>query len=147
MAIVDYAPYIFERIAPPLDYAFSGVNVTGWMVYQGLYSGPTEEVPFRALLVTYLTSTMPGIVHYRKLSMNGAGVVVAAIFAIGTGTTAFIASPLLVAIAQVSYVFALGVCLAYWLEKSRSVVGAAIGHNVAFGIKQALLFAMVAVWG
>ena len=144
MAIVDYAPYIIKGIAPPLDYAFSGVNVTGWMVYQGLYSGPTEEIPFRALLVTYLAATMPGKIHYGKLAMNGAGVVVAAIFAVGTGMTAFIASPLLVALAQVLYVFGLGVCLAYWLEKSGSVLASAIGHNVAFGLKQALLFGLVA---
>jgi hypothetical protein len=146
MAIVDYAPHILARTAPPLDDAFSGVNVTGWMVYQGLFSGPMEEIPFRALLVTYLASTMPGTVHYRRFSMNGAGVVVAAIFAIGTGMKAFIASPLLVAILQVLYVFGLGVCLAYWLEKSKSVLAPAIGHNVAFGVKQALLFAMVAAW-
>jgi hypothetical protein len=78
--------------------------------------------------------------------MNGAGVVVAALFTIGTGITAFIASPFLVAVAQVSYVFLFGVCLAYWLERSNSVLAPAIGHNVAFGIKQALLFAMVAAW-
>src|SRR5690348_9726209 len=140
MAVVDYAPYVIRGVVPPLDYAFSGVNVTGWMVYQGLYSGPTEEIPFRALLVTYLAATMPGKLHYGRLSMNGAGVVVAALFAIGTGTRAFIASPLLVALLQVLYVLGFGVCLAYWLEKSGSVLASAIGHNVAFGIKQALLF-------
>lgn len=144
MALVDYAPYIIRGIAPPLDDPFSGINVTGWMLYQGLYSGPTEEIPFRALLVTYLASTMPGKVHYGRLSMNGAGVVVAVLFAIGTATTALIASPLLVAISQILYVFLLGLCLAYWLEKSRSVLAPAIGHNVAFGVKQALLFALVA---
>jgi hypothetical protein len=116
------------------------------MIYQGLYSGPTEEIPFRALLVTYLATTMPGVVRYRRLSMNGGGVVIAAIFAFGTAMTAFIASPFLVAFAQVSYVFAFGLFTAYWLEKSKSVLAPAIGHNIAFGVKQALLFTMVAAW-
>src|SRR5258706_6484085 len=115
MAAVDYAPYISRQIAPPLDYAFSGVNVAGWMIYQGLYAGPTEEIPFRALLVTYLAPTMPGVVGYRRLSMNGAGVVVAAIFAFVTAMTAFLASPFLVAFAQVSYGLPFGLFTAYWL--------------------------------
>jgi hypothetical protein len=146
MAVVDYAPYIFGRIAPPLDYAFSGANVAGWMAYQGLYSGPTEEIAFRALLVTYLTATMPGSVHYGRLKISGGGVVVAAMFAFFTAIKAFIASPFVVALAQVSYVFVFGLFAAYWLEKSKSILAPAIGHNVAFGVKQAVLFAMVAAW-
>jgi hypothetical protein len=146
MAVVDYAPFLFGRIAPPLDYPFSGLNIFGWMIFQGVYSGPTEEIPFRALLVTYLATAMPGKVHYRGITMNGGGVTAAAIFAIGAGLTAFIASPFFLALAQVSYVFVFGVCLAYWLEKSNSVWAPAIGHNVAFGVRQALIFAMVAAW-
>jgi hypothetical protein len=146
MAVVDYAPYIFGRIAPPLDYSFSSSNVGGWMIFYGLYSGPTEEIAFRGLLVTYLTSTMPGKIRYRRMSMNGAGVVVAAIFALGMAVYALMTSTLLVALAQVSYVFAFGLFAAYWLEKSKSILAPAIGHNVAWGMKQALLFAMVAAW-
>jgi hypothetical protein len=141
MAIVDYAHYV-----SPLDYGSSGANVAGWMVFQGLFTGPTEEIPYRALLVTYLTVTMPGTLHFQRLSMNGAGVVVAAIFAFFAVPGAFIALPFLVAIAQVSYVFLFGVFLAYWLEKSGSVMAPAVGKCVAFGVRQALLFAMAAVW-
>jgi hypothetical protein len=28
-------------------------NIWGWIFFEGVYVGPTEEIPFRALLVTY----------------------------------------------------------------------------------------------
>src|SRR5262249_2033267 len=108
--------------------------------------GPTEEIPYRSLLVTYLTLRMPGKLRYRGFEMNGAGVVVAAIFASGFGLPALITQPIPVAVGQILYVFFGNIVLAHLLEKSGSLLAPAIGHNVALLTWQSLVFTMVKAW-
>jgi hypothetical protein len=145
MTLVDYAPEIFERVAPH-DYGFHLSNVFGWLFYQGVFVGPTEEIPYRGLVVAYLTLQMPGKLRYGRFEMNGAGVVVAAIFASGFGLPALITQPLLIAVGQILYVFFGNLVLAYLFEKSGSVLAPAIGHNVALLTWQSLVFTMVTAW-
>jgi membrane protease YdiL (CAAX protease family) len=143
MTLVDYAPNILAQTAPKLGYPLTTGNVLGWLGFEGIYVGPTEEVLFRSLLVTYLSVTMPGKVHLGRYAMNGAGVVVAGIFALAHFGS-FFSDPFWSASGQFLYAFALGVLYAYWLEKSRSLLAPIVGHNVGDGVEQALLFLMVA---
>jgi hypothetical protein len=142
MTLVDYAPELIALTKPVLGYPLTTQNVVGWMIFEGIYVGPTEEIPFRALLVTYLTVTMPGRVRLGRFEMNWAGVLVAAIFALLHANN-FASRPWPLALGQQFYAFALGVLYAYWLEKSRSVLAPAIGHNFSDGVEYALLFCWV----
>ena len=108
-------------------------NVWGWAVFEGLYVGPTEEIPFRALLVTYLAATMPGQLRIGRFAMNGAGIAVAVMFALAHIQT-FWTDPWQEALLQQAYAFVWGVLYAYWLEKSKSIVAPVIAHNVGDGI-------------
>ncbi|HEX9138326.1 MAG TPA: CPBP family intramembrane glutamic endopeptidase [Steroidobacteraceae bacterium] len=145
MTLVDYAPQILARVAPSLDYPLTMNNVVGWMSFEFIYVGPTEEIPFRALLVTFLAATMPGKIQFGRYRMNAAGVIVALIFALAH-ISSFWLQPLWLAIGQQFYAFALGVLYAYWLEKSQSVLAPIIGHNLSDGVEYALLYGMVAIW-
>lgn len=145
MTVVDYAPEIVARVAPH-DSTFQLTNVFGWLFYQGVFVGPTEEIPYRGLVVTYLTLHMPGKLRYGRFEMNGAGVVVAAIITSGFGLPALITQSFLIAVGQILYVFFGNVVLAYLLEKSGSVLAPAIGHNVALLTWKSLVFAMVNAW-
>jgi hypothetical protein len=49
------------------------------------------------------------------------------------------------ALGQRFYAFALGVLYAYWLEKSRSVVAASIGHNVGDVVEYLIAFAWLGI--
>jgi membrane protease YdiL (CAAX protease family) len=145
MTLVDYAPQILARVAPHLDYPLTANNVVGWLAFEGIYVGPTEEIPFRALLVTFLAATMPGKIQIGSYRMNAAGVIVALIFALAH-ISSFWMQPLWLAIGQQIYAFALGVLYAYGLEKSQSVLAPIIGHNLSDGVEYCLLYAMVAIW-
>ena len=145
MTVVDYTPEIIARVAPH-DYGFQLSNVFGWLFYQGAFVGPTEEIPYRGLVVTYLTLQMPGKLRYGRFEMNGAGVVVAGIFASAFGFWFLITQPLPIAVGQILYVFFGNLVLAYLLEKSGSVLAPAIGHNVALLTWQSLVFTMVTAW-
>jgi hypothetical protein len=142
MTLIDYAPEIWAHRTPHLGYALTTPTVLGWLGFEGIYVGPTEEIPFRALLVTYLAATMPGRLRLFNFEMNWAGVIVALIFALLHAGN-FAVRPWPLALGQQIYAFGLGVAYAYWLEKSRSVVAPSIGHNVGDVTEYAILFAWV----
>jgi hypothetical protein len=142
MTLVDYAPQIIAHTKPMLGYPLSGANVGGWLFFEGVYVGPTEEIPFRALLVTYLAATMPGKLKLGRFDMNWAGIIVAVIFALLHATN-FDTRAWPLALGQQIYAFALGVLYAYWLEKSQSIVAPVIGHNVGDVVEYAIVFAWV----
>ena len=144
MTVVDYAPHLIAHTKPMLDYRLDTRNVTGWLFFEGVYVGPTEEIPFRSLLVTLLAARMPARLKLGRFEMNWAGVIVALLFAL-LHATSFFSRDWPLAVGQQLYAFALGVLYAYWLEKSRSVLAPAIGHNVGDVTEYALLYAWVAM--
>jgi uncharacterized protein len=142
MTVVDYAPQLIAHTRPDAGFPLTPSNVWGWLFFEGVYVGPTEEIPFRALLVTYLAVTMPGKLHIGRFNMNWAGVIVALIFALLHATN-FSVRAWPEALGQQFYAFALGVLYAYWLEKSKSVVAPIIGHNVGDVVEYIILFVWV----
>jgi hypothetical protein len=141
MTLVDFAPQIAAHTKPDLGYPLTSSNVSGWLLFEWIYVGPTEEVPFRALLVTYLIATMPGKFRFWRYEMSWAGVLIAGIFALLHANN-FATRLWPQALGQQIYAIALGVLYAYWQEKSRSVVAPSIGHNVGDGVE----FAIEYVW-
>lgn len=143
MTVVDYAPQLIAHTKPDLGYPLTTANIAGWLFFESVYVGPTEEVPFRALLVTYLAATMPGRLRIGRFEMNWAGVIVAVIFALLHAANFDLrAWPL--ALGQQIYAFMLGVLYAYWLEKSQSVVAPIVGHNLSDGVEYAIVFLWIA---
>ncbi|MGA7712982.1 MAG: CPBP family intramembrane glutamic endopeptidase [Rhizomicrobium sp.] len=151
MTVVDYAPQLIAHTKPNPGFPLTPGNIRGWTFFEGIYVGPTEEVPFRALLVTYLATTMPGKLHIGRFNMNWAGVVVALIFALAHASS-FDTRNWAEALGQQIYAFALGVLYAYWLEKSKSVVAPIIGHNVSDVVEYLIVFVWLGafqslIWG
>jgi uncharacterized protein len=142
MLLVDYAPQLLAHAKPDPGYPLTGANMTAWLFFEGVYVGPTEEVPFRALLVTFLAATMPGRLRLGRFEMNWAGVIVALIFALLHAAN-FNLRAWPIALGQQIYAFLLGVLYAYWLEKSGSVVAPIVGHNVSDGVEYLLLYLWV----
>jgi len=146
MTLVDYAPQIIEHTRPDPGFALTPANVWGWIFFEGIYVGPTEEIPFRALLVIYLVTTMPGRFRVGRYEMSWAGVIVAVIFAL-LHASSFDSRHWPEALGQQFYAFALGVLYAYWLEKSGSIVASSIGHNVSDVVEYLILFAWLGALG
>ena len=143
MTLVDYAPQLlahnFTHAGWPPGYPLQKASLWRWIAFD-IYVGPSEEIPTRALLVTYLAATMPGKLHFGRFSMNWAGIIAAVIFALLHATSFFVVSwPQ--ALGQQVYAFVLAVIYAYWLEKSQSIAAAAIGHSVGDLVEQLIAFA------
>ena len=145
MTVVDYLPDLIARRPMDLGFPITAPNVFGWLGFEGIYVGPTEEILFRSLLVGYLIAAMPAKVRLGKYDMSWGGVIVAAIFALAH-VASFITRPSFAAFGQQLYAFALGVLYAYWFEKSKSVVAPIVGHNVSDVSEYAICFALIALW-
>lgn len=130
MTLVDYAPQLLGNTRPDIGFSLTQANIWSCIVFSGVFVGPTEEIPFRALAVTFLATTMPGKLRLWRFEMNGAGVIAALLFALAH-VTSFWTLPWPLALGQQLYAVALGVLYAYWLEKSGSIAAPIIGHNVS----------------
>lgn len=130
---------IVTHTKPDMGFPLTPENIWGWTFFQSVYVGPTEEIPFRALLVTYLAATMPGKFRVGRYEMNWAGIIVALIFALAHISSFFTGDWQGALIQQFCALF-LGVLYAYWLEKSKSIVAPIIAHNVSDGLVYVILF-------
>jgi len=146
LTLADYWPQIayMRRLNQP--YPLTPFNIGGWILFDGLILGAAQETLFRALLFSYLAQWVPGRVVVRGIALSGAGIVAAAIYAVFQllyAETFFIKS-LPEILAQLVLSFVLGVFLATWFERSRSLLAPVVGHNVATLTEQAFVFVMAA---
>lgn len=144
MTGVDYAPQLVAHVSVAPAPATSPANLLGWIFFEGVYVGPTEEIAFRALLVTYLVATMPGKLRLGRFEISWGGVIVAVMFAL-LHATSFATTTWPLALGQQLYAFAFGVFYAYWLEKSRSILAASIGHSLGDLVEFLIAFAWLGV--
>ena len=144
--LVDYAPLLIAHHAPSQPYGLNPLNITGWLTFDGIISSTSDETLLRGLIVTYLAMAMPGRVSFRGYEMNGAGVVVAVLYALAHIGNFIFGVPFLIAFGQMVYFLVQGILLAYWLEKSGSLLAPIVSHGVTNVVERICLFAMVAAW-
>lgn len=144
MIVVDHLPQLVARLPPEVGSLTRG-NITGRLLFEAIFPGVGEEVLFRGLLLTYLSSRISGRVRLLGFDMHIAGVMLAAMFALAHMSN-FWSRPLWQALGQQIYAFGFGVFYAYWSEKSGSLAAAIIGHNVGNFVESAIEFLLAAVW-
>ncbi|HEY6329503.1 MAG TPA: CPBP family intramembrane glutamic endopeptidase [Blastocatellia bacterium] len=145
MLVADYFPEILRHAPPPDQIPMTPRNIGSWLFFEWIFVGPTEEIPFRGLLQTFLMQRTSGRVRFWRYEMHVAGIILALLFAL-SHLTSFWTQKFWMALAQQIYAFALGVLYAYWREKSGSVLAPIIGHNVSDGVEQVLKFLMTWAW-
>lgn len=145
MTVVDYLPQILRRLPPPdhLDLTPRSIGVR--FFFEAVFVGPTEEIPFRGLMLTFLMQRSSGRIRFLKYQMHVAGVVLALLFALAH-LSSFWLQNFWFALGQQIYAFGLGILYAYWREKSGSVLAPIIGHNVGDGVEYALMLLMAWAW-
>jgi uncharacterized protein len=145
MTVVDYFPQILKHLPPPENLSLAPASVGTWLFFEAFYVGPTEEIPFRGLLQTFLMKRTSGRVRLFSYEMHVAGVILALLFAVAH-LTSFWTENLWLALGQQIYAFALGILYAYWREQSGSLLAPILGHNMSDGVEYVLMFVMTWMW-
>ncbi len=145
MTAVDYLPQILRRLPPPGHLLLAPANIAAYLAAYGLYAGPSEEIPFRGLLQTFLMQRTTGTVRLGRYQMHVAGVILALLFALAH-ITSFWQINFWLALGQQVYAFALGILYAYWREKSGSLLAPILGHSLSDGVEYALMFFLTWFW-
>ena len=144
MIVVDYFPQLIARVPPPVA-PLSRSNMVGQLFFEGIFPGFGEEILFRGLLVTYLSSKISGRIRFLNFDMHIAGVLIAVMFALAHMSN-FFSRPFWEAFGQQGYAFLFGVFYAYWLEKSGSVAAPIVGHNVGNFLEYVGAFFLAWLW-
>jgi uncharacterized protein len=145
MTAVDYFPQILKHLPPPDNLSLAPASIGAWIFFEAVFVGPTEEIPFRGLLQTFLLQRTSGRVRFWKYDMHVAGVILALLFALAH-LSSFWTGLFWMALGQQIYAFALGILYAYWREKSGSLLAPIIGHNASDGVEYVLMFLMTWLW-
>lgn len=145
MTVVDYLPQILRHLPPPGGLSLAPRSIGAGIFFEGIFVGPTEEIPFRGLLQTFLMQRTSGRVRFLKYDMHVAGVILALLFALAH-LTSFWTEDLWIALGQQLYAFALGILYAYWREKSGSLLAPIVGHNMSDGVEYVLMVLMTWLW-
>ena len=138
---IAYLPNLVSGAPPAPTHPLTVSSVAGWVAFEGVFVGPTEEILFRSLLIGYLAAAMPGALRLGPVSVSWAALVSSAVFALGHidaiwWQTAF----------HMTYAFTLGLVYAYWFERTRSLVAPALAHNATDLAATLTGFAVSAFW-
>ena len=145
MLVVDYGPALWHHQAPRGPYGTALSNMLPWLAMQGIFVGISEEIPFRSLLLVFLSSRLPGRVRVGRLDVSVAGVVIGVAFSLAHAD-AFWTTSFSAALGQQIYAIGMSVYCAYLFEKSGSIVAPIVFHNAGDVVEWGLCFALNGAW-
>lgn len=126
----------------PFQYSLTGLNITGYLGFQLLLSGPSEELIFRAFAITVFSL----LITSKRISkhISYANLFAAIIFGLAHVYISFSPFDLSFTVFQVVYAMVLGYFYGDCYEKSKSVIYPMIMHSftnvVMIGITVILSF-------
>jgi membrane protease YdiL (CAAX protease family) len=145
----DALPFMASGTAPALPYAFTPVNVIGTLAFQWLFVGVGEELLFRGVLLGMLARAVEMQIRVGRFRVSAAVVVSAAVFALAHGVIYQGAFMLPFRFdpnwSQVAWAFVLGIFCGSLRQRTGSLLGPIVGHNVANGLVLGMTYLAVVV--
>jgi uncharacterized protein len=138
---VNVAHPLFTHTPPTFDYPLTRANVIGWLSFEGLFVGVSEEILFRGLMQTYLARTWRGVVHIKRLAVPTAGIVTTILFCLAH-INLLHPHP---SWAQQVWAFGLGIYYSTVYYRTKSLLNPILAHNFSDGIIFAALYLLY--WG
>ena len=124
-----YASTILTSSFQPFQFPLTGVNIGGYLGFQLLLSGPSEELIFRAFAMTMLALMVTGGIFKGRLTY--ANIIAAVIFGLAHVSFSFAPFTLSYIPFQVIFAFILGLAYGHCYEQSGSMYYPMIMHSYA----------------
>ncbi len=138
---LNVAQPLFAHTRPTFDYAMTSTNVIGWLSFEWVFVGISEEILFQGLIQTYLSRTWRGVVTIGRLSIPTAGIATTIIFClahIGLFHPHFDWPQQVLA-------FGLGIYYSTVYYRTKSLLNPILAHNFSDGIIFTSLYLLY--WG
>jgi membrane protease YdiL (CAAX protease family) len=119
-------PDLLHHHSPEFNYPLTRTNILGWLSFEWLLPGPSEEILFRGLIHTYLTKTWKGVVQLGKLHIPTAGIITTLLFCLAH--LDFVHSPHL-SWSQQFFAFGLGIYYSAVYHRTGSLLNPILAHN------------------
>ena len=145
----DALPFIVSGAAPAVPYALTPVNLVGTLAFQWLFVGVAEELLFRGLLLGMLARAVERQIRVGRFRVSAAVILSAVIFGLAHGIIYQRAFMLPFRFdpnwSQIAWAVVLGVFCGSLRERTGSLVGPIIGHNVANGLVLSMTYLAVLI--
>ncbi len=142
VGVINLLPRLLGVPLPPLGYPLTAVNVVGWLSFQWLFVGVSEEILFRGLIHTYLARTWRGAWRAGGVVIPTAGVITTVIFCLAHVD---IFPPHVNWVQQAAAVI-LGLYYSTVYHRTGSLLNPILAHNFSDGLVFSILFILHA-WG
>lgn len=119
-------PDLLHHHSPEFDYPVTRLNILGWLSFEWLLPGPSEEILFRGLIHTYLAKTWKGVWQFGKLSIPTAGILTTLLFCLAH--VDFVHSPH-INWSQQFFAFGLGLYYSAVYHRTSSLLNPILAHN------------------
>ena len=136
--IVNVLPPVLHHDPPSLGYPLTVSNILGWLSFEWIFVGISEEIMFRGLIHTFLTRTWTGVWTVAGLTIPSAGLITTIIFCLAH------INPLHPHVYWLQQVFAFGVGIYYSAvyHRTGSLLNPILAHNYGDGLIFAVLYVL-----
>lgn len=127
---VTVLPALYSRERPSFNYPVTAFNIIGWLTFEWILVGVSEEILFRGLIHTNLARTWRGVWRIGGVAIPTAGIATTVIFCLAHVSFA----PPYVNWWQQAFAFGLGIYYSTVYHRTGSLLNPMLAHSFGDGI-------------
>ncbi len=131
IVVLNFLPNFLAGRPEAFGFSHTAFNLWGWISFEVLMSGTSEEIFFRGLLQTFLSKAWKGSIRIIKLEIPTAVIFAALIFTFAHVEVNFAPFAISYNIFQVVLAFVFGIFFGMAYDRTKSLLAPIITHNYA----------------